>query len=258
MRVYNQIKYLFTMINIIGVTFIIIGIAFLLGQTPLNMKIGFSSILIGLIIILLIGSERNIPSEISESMIKPNLDLIKRMIKVFNLNGNAIFLLKNNSFSKDRILIPPNKTGIIKIPAINPNDFLLTNDKNGKNLGISLPPSGLELLKKIGENKYFKNISIENIDEKLQKFVEIGLLKSVSFKHCKDKFRLEIEKPLFCPHDKTLCQQYPCPTCSALLILISHVIDMSKKTLWINKVIYTNGKIIFHLNIIERKTWGKK
>ena len=63
--------------KIIGVPLIILGIISLLYATSLSIKIGFTSILIGLFMIFLI-TEKSIPKKISDAQIEGNMDVIRR------------------------------------------------------------------------------------------------------------------------------------------------------------------------------------
>ncbi|HID25856.1 MAG TPA: hypothetical protein EYP23_05290 [Thermoplasmata archaeon] len=240
-----------------GFTLIIVGIISIINATPLTIKIGFASILIGLFMICIV-TERSIPVEISDAVLRGNIDAIRRIIRDLNLNGNAIFLPETDKLSEERVFIPPNKTGVIRIPEIHADDIFLTymDGKNLKTLGVSIPPSGLILLKELERYEDFKDVNMENLDEKLQKFVETELLKSVSFKKYQNGWKLNLDKPLFCLHDENLCQQYPCPTCSAILTLISRASNSPEKRLWINQVTHNCEKVTFYLNFINRRPQG--
>ena len=96
--------------------------------------------------------------------------------------------------------------------------------------------------------------SEENIEEKLQKFVGMNLLKSITLKKEQNNWKLELEKPIFCPNDQKLCRQYPCPTCSAILTAITRASNASNQKLWINNAIHNGKKITFYLNFINMKT----
>ena len=211
--------------------------------------------LIGVFWIILI-TEKSIPKKISDAQTEGDLHVVKKKIREFHLDGNAVFLTKSDILTEERILIPPNKSGVIKIPNIDNNHVFLTGS-DGKNLGISIPPSGLKLLKEIEKDGNFEDIGIENVEEELQKFVGMNLLKSVSFKKQQNGCRLELEQPIFCPNDQNLCRQYPCPTCSAVLTAITRAASNASKTsnkkLWINNTTYNGKKITFHLNFINMR-----
>jgi len=53
-------------------------------------------------------------------------------------------------------------------------------------LGLSLPPSGIRLLKEIEKVVDFEGIDIENIEEELQEFVGLNLLESIQLKKQKN------------------------------------------------------------------------
>lgn len=257
MRKHGSLNQPFVRARIIGVILIIVGIISIINATPLTIKIGFASILIGLFTICIV-TERSIPVKISDAALRGNLDAIRRIIRDLNLSGNAVFLPKTDELTEERVFIPPNKTGVIQIPEIHADDVFLTymDGKNLKTLGVSIPSSGLKLLKELEGYEDFKDVNMENLDEKFQVFVETELLKSVSFKKYQNGWKLELEKPLFCVHDETLCQQYPCPTCSALLTLVSRASNSPEKRLWINQVTHNGEKVTFHLNFINRRPQG--
>lgn len=241
--------------RIIGIILIIIGLGFFIGYsfnpTLLYLKIGFASIIIGAFVILIL-SEQSFPKKTSDAKIEGNIDAVKKFIGEFQLDGNAIFLTKSDNLSEERVFIPPNKTGIIKISTIDNNHVFMTGS-DGRNLGILIPPSGLKLLNEIEKYEDFKNADMRNIEEKLQKFVGMNLLKSISFKREESGWRLELERPIFCPNDEKLCRQYPCPTCSAVLTAIARASNSIDKKLWINNTTNNGTKIRFYINFISKR-----
>jgi len=235
--------------KIIGAILIAMGIIFLLNPTDLNVKIGFTSIIIGIFMIVMI-TEKSIPKKISDAQAEGNLDIIKKMLKDLDLNGNAVFLPKSDILNEERILIPPNKEGVIEIPDIH-NNALFLKGINGKNLGISIPPAGLKLLKEIDKEVKFENTEIENINEKLQIFVGMDLLKSVSFRKLQSGWSLEVTKPMFKNNGHNIHNQYPCPICSAVIIAVTRSLNEKMR---IYNVTQNGDKIIFYLNIIKQKS----
>ena len=234
--------------KIIGLTLILIGIIFLLlTNTSLYIKLGFASIIIGLLLIFII-TEKTIPKNLSDAQIKGNLETIKNITKNLNLNGNAMFLPANNIRSEERIFIPLNKTQK-KLPEID-NDYVFSTGSDGKSLGIAVPPSGLELLKEIEKQVDFKEITLDDVEEPLQSFVGLDLLRSISLEKQEKSWMLNLEKPIFCTKDPDLCNQYPCPTCSAVLTAITRA---AKQNIQIEKTTHNGKKIAFQLKIGEQK-----
>jgi hypothetical protein len=202
---------------------------------------------LGIFMILLI-TEKSIPKKISDVLIEVNIDTVNKLINELNLQGNAVFLPKSNSLTEERIFIPPNKSGVLKIPEIDDNNIILIA-QNGKTLGISVPPSGLKLLNEIEKDNAFKNIRIENLEEKLQLFVGMNLLKSISFIEQQNGWDLEIEN-LITKNDKNeIYNQYPCPISSAIITMITRILN---ERIRIYNVTNNGKKIKFHLNLIKR------
>jgi len=246
-----SLKQLYTSPKIIGIILIIIGLGFFLDPTSLNIKIGFASILIGILMVFII-TKKSTTQQISSIQIKGNMEAVRKIIKELNLTGNAIFLPKTDNLTEERIIIPPNNSDIIQIPNINDDSVFLTR-WDSKNLGISIPPSGLQLLNEIEKKEKFENTKIEDMDEKLQIFVGMDLIKSLSLKQVKNCWKLELEKPIFCPNDPNLCKQYPCPTCSAILTAITRTSDGSHYKLWIKDIKHNGKKMTFYLHFIKKR-----
>ena len=230
--------------KIIGIIIIAIGIAFLVNLTSFSLKVGFAFILIGIIMIFLI-TERSIPKKISDAQIEGNLDVVKSITEKLNLKGNAVFLPKSHILSEERIFIPLTKSDNVKLPFID-TDLVFLTGMDGTSLGIAVPPSGLKLLNEVEKEAAFEHTKLEDIQEQLQTFVGMDLLKSVSFKKQKNNWNLELEKPSFCTHDEIACNQFPCPTCSAVLSAITRA---SKKKLWINDTTFNGKKTTFDLTL---------
>lgn len=214
--------------NIIGIILLLVGAGFLFFPNSLNIKIGFASMLIGILWIVLV-TEKSAPNNIYNAQLQGIYDVLEKMIKEYNLKGNAIIFPKSNTHIEEKIYIPKNKFERLIIPNIS-NDSILIKNAKSEVLGISLPPSGINLYKEIEKEVDTENIGIRNVEEKLQKFIGLNLVKSIKLIELKGSYRLEIEKPIFCKFDKDLCRQYPCPTCSAALIAI---IRSTKKKIWI-------------------------
>ncbi len=199
---------------------------------------------------IFITTEKSIPKKISDTLIEVNTDTVNKLIKELNLLGNAVFLPKSDILTEERIFIPPNKTGILKIPEIRDNDIIHTTP-DGKTIGISVPPSGLKLLNEIQKDKSFKNTTIENLDEKLQLFVGMNMARSISFKKQKNGWNLEIENYIPDENNENLYNQYPNPTSSAIITMITRLLN--KKIRIYNTITYNRKKIKYHLNLIKKR-----
>jgi len=233
--------------KIIGLILIIIGTLFLIEPTIINLKISFLLILLGIFTIIMI-TERSVPKKISDAQINGNMNTITRLISDMKLTGNAVFIPKSKDLSEERVFIPPNKTGTIKIPEIT-NEKIIIEDKKGKKIGISVPPSGLVLLQELENDKSLHNVRLENLEEKLQIFVGANLVKSITFRKQNFGWKLKIEK-----NEKNnnfrYENQYPDPTCSAILTMITRVLNRKVR---IYNAIKQENIITFHLNFVKRK-----
>ena len=244
MKQYISINQSHIRAKILGVILVVLGVIFLFNPNSLNIKIGFIAIFTGIFMIFMI-TEKSITKKISEAQVEENLDTVKKILKNLNLKGNAIFLPKSDNLTEERILIPPNNLGIVKIPNIDNNNVILTG-KDEKILGITVPPAGLKLLKEIDKNGDFEKTDIEHLEEKLQIFIGMNLLKSLSFRPQKSGWYLEVEKPLFSDNGPNLQSQYPCPTCSAVITAITRSLNQKVRIYMATQI---GEKITFYLNI---------
>jgi len=212
---------------------------------PLHIKIAFTSLLIGAFIILLI-TEQTIPRRISNAQLEGNLAFVNKMTTDLKLAGQAIFLPKSAILSEERIYIPVDNTPRTYVPYVDDN-MVLNLRSDGEVLGISLPPSGLTLLKKIQADTSFEKIGLENVEEKLQSFVGLNLLRSVTLKKENNGgWKLELERPEACTTEQPTCSQYPCATCSAVLTAITQA---AGEKIWVQNTARVGAKTIFHLKI---------
>lgn len=232
--------------KIIGIALIDLGLLFVLLGTLFFLKLAFAAILIGVLMILLI-TEQSVPRKISSAQVEGNLAFVNRMITQFKLAGKAVFLPKTQMLREERVFIPAEKSIETPLPFID-DDVVLSTSPDGKHQGISVPPSGLILLKKIEEDTSFNNIGLDNVEEQLQTFVGLNILKSVTLKKEPNGWRLELQRPEPCRVAQPTCDQYPCATCSAVLTAITQA---TQQKIWIRDTARVEGKTIFHLKIGE-------
>lgn len=224
--------------KIIGVTLIEIGLVLLLFRTDLLLKFSFALIVIGILLIFLVN-EQSIPRKISSAQVEGSLAFVNKMISELELQGNAVFLPKSRLLNEERVFIPSSSTTNMLLPYID-DDVVVTK------AGLSLPPSGLPLLKKIEVETTFNGIGLDNVEEKLQTFVGMNILKSVSLKKQPNGWKLEIERPTPCEVMQPTCKQYPCAACSAVLTAITQA---THEKIWVQDSSRVGTKTIYHLKI---------
>lgn len=229
--------------KIIGLVLIGLGIILLFSNDALYIKLGFAVILIGVLLIFMI-TEKTIPRKLSKAQIEGNFNAFENITKNLNLSGNAVFIPTSDILNEERIFIPLEESNM-KIPELN-DDSVFSTGIDGRSLGMAIPPSGLKLLQEVEKEIKFSEISEENLEEKLQSFVGLDLLKSVTLKRLSENWKLIIEKPIFCESNKNMCKQFPCPTCSAILTAITRSTD---KKIWISDVFHNGKKAEFTLKI---------
>jgi len=218
----------------------IIGLLFLLNRTALFMKFSFALIMTGVLMIILI-TEESVPRKISSAQIQGNLPFINKMINELELTGNAVFLPKSRLLSEERVFIPALKTTKALIPYLDDEIVITTR-------GLAVPPSGLPLLKKIEAEASFDGIGLENVEEKLQTFVGMNILRAVTLKKEPTGWKLELVRPEPCRVDQPTCDQYPCSACSAVLTAITKA---AQQKIWVQETTRVDNKTTFHLKIGE-------
>ena len=232
--------------KLLGITLIIISLILFINPTEINLKIGFTSLLIGLFMIVMI-TERSIPQNLSTAQITGNLHAIQQITKNLNLTGNAIFLPKNSLRTEERIFIPlSNNT--TTLPQID-DDLVFATGADGTSLGISIAPSGLNLLNELDTDENFEQADLETIEEKLQTFVGHDLIKSIKLTQENNTLLLHLDSPIGCSTNQNLAKQYPCPTTSAILTAITRAV---KQPIKITKLTQNDTTHTYHINLGEK------
>jgi hypothetical protein len=211
---------------------------------PLHIKLAFSALLIGAFMMLLI-TEQTIPRRISNAQIEGNLVFVNKMTKDLKLAGKAVFLPKSAILSEERIYISVDSKPRDYVPYVD-DAMVLNLREDGEVLGISVPPCGLTLLKKIQAETSFDGIGLENVEEKLQTFVGLNILRSVTLKKEQNGWKLELERPEACTTEQPTCSQYPCSACSAVLTAITQA---AGEKIWVQDTSRVGAKTIFYLKI---------
>jgi hypothetical protein len=176
--------------KLLGLVLVAIGVVFLLRLDELSLKIGFASVLIGLFMVFMI-TEKTLPKQISQAQLDGHLQTLKNITKELNLQGNAVFLPPSGIRSQERMFIPlSNKE--ISLPEMD-DEQVFSNGLDGHSMGISVPPTGLSLLNMVQQDSDITEVTMDNVEEHLQSFVGLNLLKSVTLKQKKDRWSLEIE-----------------------------------------------------------------
>lgn len=231
--------------KLFGIPLIGLGIILVILNTDLSLRIGFSCILIGLFMIVMI-TEKTIPELISNAQIKGNSDAIRNITNQLNLKGNALFIPSNGLLKEERVFIPLQNSPV-EVPLLD-DDLVFATGSDGTSLGVSLPPSGLSLLQEVEKNTSFIDTDMDTIEEKLQAFVGMDILKSVSLKKKNDRWALILEGPLHCTQDVMFCKQYPCPNCSAVLTAISKA---TNHRIQISDAVHSGKKTTFYFTMMR-------
>lgn len=231
--------------KLLGIPLVILGIILLLYQTDISIKIGFSCILIGLFMIVMI-TEKTVPELISNAQIKGHSDALKNITSQLNLKGNAWIIPSHDLLSEERVFIPLHNSKI-SLPPLD-DDIVFATGTDGTSLGIILPPSGLSLLHEVEKHISFTDTEIERVEEKLQTFVGMDILRSISLKQKKGHWNLILERPLYCTRDERFCKQYPCPSCSAVLTAISKA---TNQKIQIQDTVHNGKKTTFYFTTMR-------
>jgi hypothetical protein len=228
--------------RILGSIFILVSIPLFLLQEDLYLKLGFTSLFIGLFMIVMI-TERTTSQHLSDAQVKGTLDSTRSIIKELNLKGNAIFLPISSTRQTERMFIPLDKKHV-KLPPLD-DTLVFSTGLDGHSMGISVPPAGLPLLEKVEEDTSFTEATLDTIEEALQGFVGMNLASKLVVKQTDQDYKLELTRPLFCSHHDQ-CAQYPCPTCSAVLTAITRA---AKAPIQITDTTHNGKTTTFHFKI---------
>jgi len=227
--------------KLLGIVLVCIGIVFLLRLDELSLKIGFASVLIGLFMVFMI-TEKTLPRQISQAQLDGHLQTLKNITKELNLQGNAVFLPQSSLRSQERMFIPLTEKPT-SIPDMDDTQ-VFSNGLDGHSMGISVPPTGLALLDMVQQESEVTETTLDTVEEYLQSFVGLNLLKSVALKHQGNHWSLEIEGTPRCQDNN--CGQLPCPTCSAVLTAVTRA---AQQPVWITNTMHQGNKTVFTLDI---------
>jgi len=222
---------------------VILGVFLFFLPSFLNVKLAFTSILIGLFMMFLV-TERSIPQKMSDALVEGNMEVVRTITRELNLTGNATFLPKSAVLTEERVFIPLHQSTTV-LPRVD-DGFVFSTGLDGQSLGIAVPPSGLPLLKELEQDADFEHTGLDGVEEKLQTFVGFNLLRTVTLKQRDGQWDLILEKPLLCTNDTTLCRQFPCPTCSAALTALTR---SSRQNVCVQDVTHHGKATTFHLKI---------
>jgi len=232
--------------KLLGGVLIAIGAALLINPTPFFIKLSVALIIIGAFMMLLI-TEQSIPRKISDAQIEGNRAFVKKMTRGLELSGKAVFLPKSSLLSEERVYIPAQNTDVNLLPFLD-DDIVVSTRPDGEVIGISVPPAGLTLLKEVEKEVSFEDADLENVEEKLQTFVGMNIMKSITLKPETGGLRLEMEheEPCCAESENPTCEQYPCAACSAALLAVTQA---AKQKITIQKTEHIDHRTVFHLKI---------
>lgn len=231
--------------KLLGIPLLVVGVIFLFLNDDTLLKIGCSLILIGLFIVIMI-TEKTVPAFLSNAQIKGYSEAVYQIVQQLNLKGNAIILPRTNTRSEERVFIPLQNSNL-SLPQLD-NEMVFATGTGRTSMGVSLPPSGLVIFGEVEKETSFENTHIENLEEKLQVFVGMEILQTLSLKQRDELWSLTVQKPLFCPKNETFCKQYPCPSCSAVLTAISKA---TRQKIVLKDVVHDAKTTSFYFTLME-------
>ena len=162
--------------RVIGVLLIAVGVVFLFLSSLLFLKIGFACILLGVFVMVMV-TDWVVPQQLGEAQEAGAVEAVKALIHGLNLEGNAVFLPRSGLLAEERVFIPMQLDNL-RVPYLD-SEIVVAKGSDGKHIGVSIPPSGLTLLKSVDSEDVFSDLGWNTINENLQRFVGVNMVKSV-------------------------------------------------------------------------------
>ncbi|AIF70332.1 hypothetical protein PAP_09785 [Palaeococcus pacificus DY20341] len=202
-------------------------------------NLGLAGIFLGVIIFTFKSSGYIKKEALNNVMNSYNL-LLEKMITDLGLEGNAVYIPPYENLPEGGLFVPLHEEFDLNLGKLSSDVVFLTNVSNERQMGLSLRPPGLELLKKYEEHLEYplESTSYSEVEASSGSVLRaLGLAKSVYIEEVEKGFRVVVQPDIEC--DPQSCEKVACPICSSILL------GLAKAT----------GELI-HVESVEKKDYG--
>ncbi len=221
------------------------------GNDELIVRVGFGSLLIGLLTLFLFSSS-SVPKEVSRGFLLSSGRNTARTIVSLNLEGNGAYVPPGGRLSEDRVYIPLEKKPH-SLPLLN-DEMVFSVGSTGPSMGVALIPPGKGLVDEVEKmtRTRFRDGSLSDATENLERLGKgTGLFNKIEVRDKGRYLEVNIVNSRFKDVCDRLWDEFPdlharigCPLCSSVLCATAR---MAKTPLLIKSVEREGGMVMYRV-----------
>ncbi|HJX04386.1 MAG TPA: hypothetical protein VJ489_01060 [Thermoplasmata archaeon] len=225
-------------------------------QREVFLLFGLAAIFVGMFAAVVIV-EKSLPAALSGSQMISSARAGGDTLMGLSLTGNAAFLPAKHGLTKERILVPAPRNGMIPPSAVS-DDLVVSPGRDGSTPGILMEPLGRSLLDAVEADLgvKFSGANVEVVEGNLQYLKHgLGIMRDFHFKERDGKTVMRVEYSGLVEACRQVrkelpdtCRQFPCVGCSALLTAAARG---TGKIVRIEEVDNKEDNVVFTLSLNE-------
>ncbi|ADT85090.1 hypothetical protein [Thermococcus barophilus] len=223
-----------------GIALIITGGSLLIyGAVNANqslINLGLAGIFLG-VVILTFKSHEYVKREALDSLTLPYVKALQKIVNDLGLEGKALYIPPYENLKEGGVFIPLHEEFDLDLGRLDDETVFLTNVSSERQMGLSIRPLGLDLLRKYEEHLEY---SLENSNYKEVESVSSSVLRALDLANTvyieeeNNSFRIIVSptNKEICRKNIEHCDQVACPICSSILLGLakaSNEVVMSEK-----------------------------
>jgi len=208
---------------------IMIGLGILIyGAVHTNqslVNLGLAGIFLGIIVFTFKTSEY-VKRESLDNLVLPYVKMLQKIVRDLGLEGKAVYIPPYENLPEGWTFIPLHEEFDLDLGRLDEETVFLTNVGNERQMGLSIRPLGLDLLRKYEEHL---EASLEGANYKEVESVSSSVLRALDLargiyiEEQGKEFRI-IVSPVnkeVCRKNIDYCDQIACPICSSILLSLA-------------------------------------
>jgi hypothetical protein len=149
-------------------------------------------------------------------------ELLRKMVSDLDLEGNAVYIPPYENLPEGGTFIPLREDFSLSLGRLDEETVFLTNVGSEREMGLSIRPTGLELLRKFEEHlegslEGSGPAEVESVAGSVLRALDLA--KGVYIEEGDGGFRVVVRPDFSC--DPEGCEQVACPVCSSVLLALS-------------------------------------
>lgn len=215
--------------HLVSLVLILIGLGVLIygavhtNQTQVNL--GLAGIFLGVIVFTFKTSDY-VKRESLDNLVMPYVEMLQKIVNDLGLEGKALYIPPYENLKEGGVFIPLHEEFDLDLGRLDDETVFLTNVSTEKQMGISIRPLGLDLLRKYEEHLEYslENSNYKEVESASSAVLRsLGLADTVYIEEENNSFRI-IVSPInkeICKKNIEHCDQVACPICSSILLGLS-------------------------------------